>query len=265
MAKLTSILTFNGSLEGLSAYQMKGVKGTIVRVPHGPARDDIHTKPQYDRLRRNLSENGGRNKAVSGLMKAFQPLKPLADFDTAGGLNRLLRVVQKGDEAGAYGKRAVRLSRFPQLAEGFHLTKALPFNSVVRGDAYTKMDRATGLASVELPCLLPGLTFFPPAGYPYCRLVATLGVAPDVVYGPLGWGTEGDYGNAYTLEAQTEWFAAAKGYGPTTLPLQLPYTPPTDSFALVLSVGVQLGEPGPAGGVEPVRKRVGSAKILAVV
>jgi hypothetical protein len=265
MAKLTSILTFTGSLEGLSAYKMKGVEATILRTKWGPSKEAIHTRPCYANTRRNNGETKGRSAAVSLLMKAFQTLKPIADFDTAGQLQRLLRAVQKGDTESEYGKRAVRPSRFPQLLEGFNLTKATPFDAVVRGDVYAQLELSTLQAAVALPALLPRLTFFPPVGYPYCRLVATLGVAPDVVFGPLGWGPDGDYGYCYAQTAHTDWFAAGAGLPPTTLQLQLPYTPPTESFALVLTIAVQLGEPGLTGGVEPVHKRVGSAKILAAV
>lgn len=265
MAKLTSILSFNGSLEGLSAYRLKGVNDPILRLRRGPSKEAINTGAQYDNTRRNLSENRGRNKAVSLLMKAFQPLKPLADFDTAGQLNKLLRAVQKGDTESPWGGRAVRPSRFAHLLEGFHLTKAMPFDSAVHGEAHTQIDKRTLEASVELPALLPRLTFFPPAGYPYYRLVVTLGIAPDIVLGPLGWGTDGDFSNCYTAAAQTEWFAAGAGLPSTTLSLQLPYTPPTEAYALVLTVAVQPGVPGLTGGIEPVRARVGSAKILAAV
>jgi hypothetical protein len=263
MAKLTSILKFNGSIDGMTAYQLPGVEAQVVRATRGPSKADIENKPQYLNTRRNLSETGGRGKAVSGLMKAFQPLKPLADFDTAGGLNRLLRAVQKGDTESAYGQRGVLLSRFPHLLEGFHLTKALPFDSVVRGELCTRLERSTLTATVALPGLLPRLTFFPPSDYAYCRLVATLGVAPDLLFGEQTYTTDGDYTSCFALAAQTDWFAPAKGHGPTTLSLQLPYTPPTEAFALVWSIGVQFGAPGLTGGVEPVRKRVGSAKILA--
>lgn len=84
MAKLTSIIKFSGSLAGLSAYKMKGVEETILRTSYGPSKEDIQTKPQYDITRRNLTETGGRSTATSHLMKAFQPLRPLADYDTAG-------------------------------------------------------------------------------------------------------------------------------------------------------------------------------------
>lgn len=263
MAKLTSLIKFSGSLDGLTVYSLPHVKAPVVRTTWGPSKEAIQTKRQYEGQRRSIAENKGRSPATGWLMKAFQPLKPLADADTAGFLNKLLYQVQKGDGESPYGERAVRPSRFPQLLEGFNLTKAVPFDAVVRGEVYAKMDKGSLQASVELPPLLPRLTFFPPQGYPYCRLVATLGVAPDIVMGPLGWGTDGDWGNCYTLAAQTQWFAAAAGLASTTLSLRLPYTPPTGSFALVLTVGVQLGMPGLTGGVEPVRKRVGSAKILA--
>ncbi|HEY1113574.1 MAG TPA: hypothetical protein VGE66_08425 [Chitinophagaceae bacterium] len=264
MAKLTSLLRFNGSLDGITVYRLPGVSDPVARTTWGPSKEDLQRKPQYAQTRRNLSESCGRGKATSWLMKAFQPLKPLADFDTAGQLNRLLRAVQKGDTESPWGERAVRLSRFPHLPEGFRLTKVLPFDSVVRGEVGVRMDRDTLSATVELPELRPRLTFFPPPGFAYCRLLVTLGVAPDVIHGPQGWGTDGDYTKCFAQAAYTDWFAAAKGSGATTLQLQLPYTPPSESFALVLAVGMQLGEPGLTGGVETVRGRVGSARILAV-
>jgi hypothetical protein len=161
------------------------------------------------------------------------------------------------------GKRAVRLSRFPQLLEGFRLTKAMPFDAVVRGEVRAQLTRDILTAVVELPDLVPGLTFFEPEGYAYCRVVATLGVAPDLFWGNPKYTTQGDFGACFAQGVHTEWFAAGAGLTSTTLSLQLPYTPPTESFALVRTVGVQLGVPGLTGGVEPVRKRVESAKILA--
>lgn len=263
MAKLKSLLEFNGSLEGMTVYKLPHVKEPIVKATWGPSAHDINTKPQYEVTRHNLAENAGRNKAVHWLMKAFNPLKPLADADTAGLLNKLLRAMQKSDTGRPFGARAVLFSRFPQLLEGFSLTKATPFDAVVRGEVYTKLERSTLSASVELPALLPRLTFFAPPGYTYGRLVATLGVAPDLLSGVHGWGTDGDYGNCFAQAAQTELFAAGAGLSPTTLSLTLPYTPPTDSFALVLTVAVQWGAPGFTGALEPVLGRVGCGKIVA--
>lgn len=237
----------------------------MVRATWGPSAEDIQTKPQYSNTRRNLAENSGRGKAIHWLMQAFNPLKPLVDASTAGHLNKLLRAVQKGDTESVWGRRGVRVSRFPQLLEGFRLTKDTPFDSVVRGEVDVQLERATLSASVALPDLLPRLTFFPPPGYPYCRGVVTLGVAPDLLFGEPKYATDGDFSHCFAGAAYTDWFAAGKGCPSTTLSLQLPYTPPTESFALVLTVALQLGEPGIAGSVEPVRRRVGSAKILAAV
>ena len=265
MAKLKSIIQFNGSLEGLSAYDMEGVEGTVVRRSYGPSKEDIETKPQYDITRRNIKETGGRSKAVSWLMRTFQPLKFQADFDTAGQLNKLLRVIQKEDAVSIYGQRAVLLSAHPGLLEGFSLTKALPFDHTVRGGVDVQLSKAALSASVSLPALIPQLTFFPPEGYSYYRVVVTLGAAPDLFYGLPKYRPLGDYTPCWPQSAQTEWFPAATGAPAQTLALTLPYTPPNDAFSLVLTIGVQLGAPVIGGAIEPVRKRVGSAKILAAV
>lgn len=263
MAKLTSLIQFNGSLEGLTIYRLPHVKDPVVRSTWGPNKQALNTQPQYAGQRRSISENKGRAPATGWLMKAFNPLKPMADTDTAGYLNKLLYEVQKSDTVSPWGRRGVRVSRFPQLLEGFRLTKELPFDTVVRGEVGVRLHRDTLEASVTLPELLPRLTFFPPPGYAYCRVVATLGVAPDLFFDEPAYRTDGDFSQCFAQAAYGEWFATGKGCGATTLSLQLPYTPPSEAFALVLTIGVQLGEPGLAGGVEPVRKRVGCAKILA--
>ena len=265
MAKLNSILKLYGSLEGLTIYKLPGVEAPVVRSTWGPSRHDILTKPCYALTRLTLAETGGRSRAVSGLMKAFQPLKPLADFDTAGQGQRLLRAIQKGDTQSELGKRAVLLSRFPQLLEGFNLTRRTTFDTVVQGELHTRLSRDTLTASVELPDLLPRLTFFPPEGYPYCRVIAILGVAPDLLFAQPKYTTDGDFTNCPAQSVHTAWFAAGAGLPAQTLSLALPYLPPSEAFSLVLTVGLQLGEPGLTGGIEPVRRRVGSAKILAAV
>jgi hypothetical protein len=265
MAKLTSIIKFNGSLQGLSAYNMKGVEGTILRTAYGPSKEDIQTKSQYDITRRNLSETGGRGSATSWLMKAFQPLKPLADAATAGRLNRLLKAIQVGDTESAFGERAVRFSQFPSVLHGFNLTKAMPFDTVVSGALCCTLSRDTLSATVEVPALLPRHTFFAPEGYAYCRLVVALGIAPDLLFGEPKYQPLGDYDQCFTQSVYTEWFAAGIGTAAQTIHLSIPATPPNNAFSLVLSVGVQLGTPGIAGGIEPVRQRVGSGKIVSAV
>jgi hypothetical protein len=265
MAKLKSILKINGSLQGLTIYKLPGIEDPIVRLASGPTKEDIQTKPQYDVLRRNLSETGGRSTATSYLMRTFQLLKPLADPDTAGQLNRLLKAVQVGDTESEFGKRAVRFSQLPTVLNGFSLTRALPFDTVVRGALCCTLSKETLSASLEMPALLPRLTFFAPEGYAYCRLVATLGIAPDLFFGEPKYRPLGDYDACFAQSAHTEWFAAGSGTTAQTLHLSLPVTPPNEAFSLVLAVGVQLGVPGAGGVIEPVRKRVGSAKIVAAL
>lgn len=263
MAKLTSQIQFTGSLEGLLAYKMQGVEETILRAKYGPSKEDIYTKPNYANTRRFLMENKGRARSVRSLMKAFEALKPLSDPDAAGHLNKRMMVIQKGDFMGLYGQRDVLLSRFPHLLEGFHLTKRSFFEGAIRGALQAHLDRTARTASVTLPPLLPGITFFPPAGGSFFRIVMTLGVAPDMVYGPSGYAPVNDCSNCYAVSTGTAWFPSAKEAPAFSLSLALPYEVPGDAFSLVLAIAVQLGMPATGGGVEPVKRRVGSGKILA--
>jgi hypothetical protein len=73
MAKLNGPLDFKGKLGGISAFKMKGVKGTVVREPGGPSREDIKTKSSCDIVRRNNFEFGGCSRAGKYLRGASNP------------------------------------------------------------------------------------------------------------------------------------------------------------------------------------------------
>lgn len=170
-----------------------------------------------------------------------------------------------GDTESEFGQRAVRFSQFPTILNGFKLTKATPFDNVVTGALCCTLSRDILSASLQVPALLPRLTFSAPEGYAYCRLVAVLGIVPDLFFGVPKYQPLGDYDHCFAQSGYTGWFAAGSGAPATTLERSLPTTPPNEAFSLVLSVGVQLGMPGASGSIEPVGGRVGSAKVVAAV
>lgn len=182
MAKLNSIIDFTGTLDELQAYRMKGVDRTILRRKPGPKRRQVKTSPNFKNSRRCYTEFGGRSTTAGLIMQALQPLKLLADFNAAGRLNSELRPIQKADTVGEWGQRHVQLSLNPQLLEGFSLTKELPLEAVVRNPFRCTISKEGLSATVSIPQLLPGVTFFPPAGFPLYQVAVVLGAVPDVFF-----------------------------------------------------------------------------------
>ncbi len=81
MAKLASNLSFTGSLGNLSAYKMRGVEGTVVRIKGGATKKKIKEPPVFERTRELNAEFGGRATGSKWMMQAMWPQKALADFN----------------------------------------------------------------------------------------------------------------------------------------------------------------------------------------
>lgn len=266
MAKLTSILTFSGSLEGLTAYKLEGVEKEVLRRKGGPSREQVRNGSNFTLTRKNNKETAGRSRASGLVLDTFGLLRPVVDQSCAGRLNGLLKVVQEQDTASPYGQRHVLLSRMPGLLEGFALRKVYPLESIIRNPVSCTVDKAALAAVVDVPALIPGVNFLSPGAQPFYRLVAALGIVPDLYYDKKTdhYYPHPDYGIVRAHSALTDWYPVQGGSPATTLRLQLPEHPGTDAFSLVLTVGVQWGTPAAGGQVELVKK-VKSARIERVV
>lgn len=96
---------------------------------------------------------------------------------------------------------------------------------------------------MELPALRAGVTFTPTGKQPYFKVVASLGVAPDILWQGGRYTFHYDYQQSFPQTAVSAWTLTAEGSEAMTLQLQLPYTPPDEHFALVLTLGVLMGTP----------------------
>jgi hypothetical protein len=90
-----------------------------------------------------------------------------------------------------------------------------------------------------------------------------LGIVPDLFYATPLYKPLGDYESSQPEKEVTQWNPTHCGSAPVTLPLNLSYLPPNETYSLVLSVGVEFGRVLSAGRIEPV-KGAGSGKILAL-
>lgn len=96
-------------------------------------------------------------------------------------------------------------SRHGHLLEGYGLARRTPFETVLRAPLICRVDKPSASAVVELPAIIPNLNFFPRTPYPYFRVVASLGVVPDLHYAPYGYTPEPPAGRYLPHVAETEW------------------------------------------------------------
>jgi hypothetical protein len=167
------------------------------------------------------------------------------------------------DSENPLGQRSVRLSLHPHLLEGFTLSKKTPLETLLRTPLAGSINKASLSAQVEVPELLPGGNFKPRVPYPYYRVVASLGVVPDLTYTPYGYTPDEALGQYTPQVAQTDWMGIRTALPETVLSLSLPYTVDFPHFALVLAVGISFGAPNVLGQIRP-ESYSGSGRIVAV-
>jgi hypothetical protein len=268
MPFLVGPIAITGTLDMLSAYPMRGVKGIVVRRKGGPSREKVKTSPSFENTRRTMSEFGGCSRAGSYVRMAMHPLKQLSDYNFGSDINSILHQVQlRDEEIGAWGRRKIILSEHARMLEGFQTTQEAPsFNSIIRTPVYYTMDRANRSARVDIPELLRDINYFPQNNHAMFRLTITLGIVPDVYfdipskeYLPPKW-----YNQAcYARQISTDWSPSLKGMQATTLDLSMDMLPPEDGWTLMLAIGIQYGAFRENGKVEEI-ERFGAATILAL-
>jgi hypothetical protein len=252
MAKLTTPFSITGPLAGLSFYHRKDLPGTFVRGQSRISKERMHADPAFANTRRSGTEGGGRSQAAKWIRRVLKPLEAVRDHNWQGALSGSLTALQKRDIESAYGERSVLLSQHGYLLEGYPLSRRTPWDTMVRTPLSYTVDREHQSARVEIPALLEGVTFFPRTAHPYFRLVATLGVVPDLHYAAEGYGPAYRVGKHLPQVARTEWLGVKRGAPATALELQLPYSIEFPAYALVLALGVLFGSPDEWGEIREV-------------
>lgn len=263
MAYLNSDITFLGSLGGLSAYRMRGTDKIVVRRKGGATREKIRTSPSFANTRRVNAEFGGRAAATKWLMRMLHRVKPMADYNIAGPLNALLKPVQTLDQVSEFGKRGIKLSANPRILEGFSLNKKNPFNSMLRTPLTCEISKDTLSAEIHVPQLMPGINFYVPQ-YPWFKIVASLGIVPDLVFTDTGYSPAVvGYDINMFHAAETPWLAAMNGGASTTLSLHCDPVPPDSNFSIIVAVGIAFGAVANDTEIQQVRY-AGSAQVIGM-
>lgn len=265
MAKLKYGIQFTGSVANLTAYTMRGTEGIVLRSKGGASRQQIRTSPAFEQVRRNNVEFSGRAVASKWIMKALWPQKALADYNTAGPLNALLKPIQELDLHSAWGQRHVQLSKAPALLAGFSLNRKNVFDSIVRTPLFFEIDTSRSVARIEVPPLLKGINFFPPGNHQLYSIVGVLGVVPDLFFNHGRYEPSSElYAESRFVVAETQWSSVFENTTSQTVDLVSAFRPPDTHATLLLSVGIRYGALMNNGFVQQVAY-AGSAKVLAAV
>lgn len=263
MAKMEDGFSFTGSLGPVSAYRMRGHDKIIIRTRGGASREKIRKSAAFVNTRRNNSEFGGRATASRWIMGVLMELKPLADHNIAGPLNALIKPVHLLDTTSDWGQRNIAFSLQPEILHGFNLNKTGKLDEIVRSASLTELNKGAVSASVKLPALINGLSFFPRGNHPYFGFVVSLGIVPDLKWTARGYKANEGYPDPIEKTSYSTWYPVAGGCPTSTVDLQLPITPPDSEFILVLGLGLRWGRVNASGAVEQVKYQ-GAAKIIAV-
>lgn len=261
MAFLKSDFEFTGSIGGLSAYNLPGVDGTVLRTKGGGDKKKILTAASCKLTRQNAAEYGACGKMGGSIRRSMLPMVPLADHNFVSNLNALAKIIQLLDTEGHRGERSIALSGRKEYLRGFSLNKNTAFESIVRHPLEYQIDRGAGKAVVLLPELMQGVNLMTSRQYPVFRFLVNLGCVADRTFGLKGYLNEEDMESCcfYTGWHHTQALFEARE---VLVELKDP-SAIGDTTTLILSVGIQMGTPVSDLVVNPA-KHGGCAKIIGV-
>jgi hypothetical protein len=236
-------LTFTGTLGDFSAYRMRGSDKIVIRKKGGARKEQIRNDPSFATARLYMTEFGGCSRMGKHVRLAMHPVKGLANYNISGPINKIMKIVQKQDEASSLGRRSIRLSKHPKLMEGFSLNEKYNLDSILRSPVIGVMNREAGSAHLEIPRLMRDINLFPLNRHAMFRIEVTLGIAPDFTFNSQTGQYEAPSWYDYSYQpvmVHTPWHSSLDESPATTLDVALNHLPPQADYSFVLTVGFAL-------------------------
>ena len=131
MAELKGPILFTGSVGTLRAYYDKALKRYTLANKGGSTKELINNNPNMSRQRENMSEFKGDSKWASQLSRALKSLNHLFKGYYFPKIVAMGKFIQKQDEVGTRGHRAIASSRFYRLLPGLSFNYLHPFDLVI--------------------------------------------------------------------------------------------------------------------------------------
>lgn len=260
-----AILLDNGALVGrlknLSFYQQQSTGKVIVRFKRGVSKKRIKNDPAYARTRKLNRDFGACSRAVGNIRYPLYRLLHLADYNFSPVLQVVCKNIQERDDQHKLGEKNIYFSRFAYLLKGFQLNQKNTFDSLVRHPLECTINKETGTAIISIPELQAGVNLFLPWKSPYYRLRITFGVVPDELFSVTPQPMEDA---ALAEDFMGEWQPVRQRSAAQQVEMKLDEClyKPEEGYAVVVSVGIEMGTPLTDKLIEIV-PRHGAAKILA--
>jgi len=261
-------MQLTGSMANVSMYTRQDNGQVIVRMKGGPTKNQIETKPEFEKVRQNNSEWAGCTRMASNIRKSFEVMNRLEDYAVNGALNAVCKEIQKLDTGSQPGQRAIRLSEHKDLLPGFTFSRKQVLESVLRVPVETTLDRTTGKATLEIPMLNTDMYLYNFRSLPYYRFIASLSGVCDMLMDAAGDKYDSPYPGYCDKQNgvfESEWIAATSIQPALIINLSYPLTenPIPDEVTLLLCLGIEFGKVGKANQPTAV-KYAGSGKIVRV-
>lgn len=256
MATLKNGIEFTGSLGNVSAYKVKGSDKTFIRTKGGGSKSKIRKSASCKPILDNATDFGRSSTAGSNIRWMLTYVKHLSDYRYASALTSLATNFLKYDTGNEKGKRAIRFATHRNLLPGFNLSKGFPFDSILRHPLTCTVDRESVSTVVRVPELIPGVNLFIPWKVPVYRFIISLGALTDEAQKVDTAKTD-----QYVKHITSAWQTTSLPFAAQQFELGLS-EPLGDDQTLVVSVGIEMGEPVTTEVIRTL-KRMGSAKILA--
>ncbi|MFZ6024039.1 MAG: hypothetical protein ACOYVG_06245 [Bacteroidota bacterium] len=266
MAILNGPIQFTGKLDEWVAYKMRNSDKVILRRKPFIAKGAFKNEPQYAAMRRNSAEFAGCAHAGKMIRSALPNIMQLADYNMTPVLNRFCKAIQKQDTVYPHGQRSILFSQYRDALTSLAFTKQQLFDSVFKQRPTAQLLREKAEMHVHFGELAPGLNFTQPWNKPYFRFIISLGVIEDLHY------TEQGYKNQYQIlplpctAVFGDWMMSGRKMPAHSMIIKLQQQPLLQeaNITCIGAIGIQMGEPGILGEIEPV-KYASTARILAAV
>jgi len=263
MGRLKNNFNFVGRIGNYIAYTINGSDQIFLKSPGGPSAEMIKNKDSFAECRCNNVRWRGAVKGGQYLGAALQSVANLKDKSYASRLNSLCRSLLIAHEAETAGRGSVLFTRYGYLAENFSLNEGHFLESIVRAPIFSKIERETMEATVELPYLAPQVNLMNPFQQPYYRFVFVMHPVSDCIYNPQNqMYTNADAYNYSYARIYTPWHPfkqARQAETITFVPKQMMALEPNTS--LVLSGGIEFGPEQDDSNLK-IRKYSGAGKIF---
>ena len=269
MATVKGPFQISGGVKEYSYYSMKGSDKVFMRTKGGPSKERMKKGAEFELVRKHQDEWAACVLFSRYLNQASSSFKKMGDFNVSPVWNGMGKKLINLDTEHLIGERWLELSKYPQALEGFNLNRNFTFNSVFRATIQFDLNKEEQSLSIKLPRINTQNDLYNVRKLPCFRLKFSLGLISDIYFDeekrkfkPYQFFSE-SY-PALAVMTETDWLSTNDLIAEQSFELMLEKKIPTDvmsHFTYLVCAGIEFGNVGFVGQIEPV-KNTGSSKIV---